>query len=426
MQSKEMAVQGTSSSPNWNRTTKIIVILVILVVVAALLVRFSSLITPIVIALLLASLLHPLAEFLKYKLRFPWSVSVSIIYVLAFLIILGLLAVGGFALLEQVQGLVNFLQRAIVGLPDFLRQLTSQKFVLGPFLIDLTGFDWTTLGNQIISFIQPALARVGDVIGSLAGGAFQIVGSIFLAMILSYLLVSETGGERNRIFIIDIPGYQQDIMRLGQEVKTIWNAFLRGQAIVFLIRTMLYILLLGTLQVRFFIGLALAAGLANFIPYVGVAIAWIAYFLVSFFQGTTILGLDSFTYALLVTGSAWLMDNVYDTVITPRIIGGALRLHPAVIMVGALIGLNLFGVMGMILAAPVLASIKLGFQYVQQKLQDKDPWQSIESEYLKPQHYPILGRLYRTAKQKLDDSEVLHHTQGNRSGKKGKSRKKEK
>ena len=421
-----MAVQGTSSSPNWNRTTKIIVILVILVVVAALMVRFSSLITPIVIALLLAALLHPLAEFLKNKLRFPWSVSVSIIYVLAFLIILGLLAVGGFALLEQVQGLVNFLQRAIVDLPDFLHQLTSQKFVLGPFLIDLTGFDWTALGNQIISFIQPALARVGDVIGSLAGGAFQIVGSIFLAMILSYLLVSETGGARNRIFIIDIPGYQQDFSRLGQEVKTIWNAFLRGQAIVFLIRTILYILLLGTLQVRFFIGLALAAGLANFIPYVGVAIAWVAYFLVAIFQGTTILGLDSFTYALLVTGSAWLMDNVYDTVVTPRIMGGALRLHPAAIMVGALIGLNLFGIMGMILAAPVLASLKLGLQYVQQKLQDKDPWQSIEREYLKPQHYPILGRLYHTAKQRINDMDDLNNKRGKKARKKRKSRKKEK
>ena len=421
-----MAVQGTSSSPNWNRSMKIIVILVILVIVAALLIRFSSLISPIVIALLLAVLLHPTAEFLKNKLHVPWNLSVSIIYVLAFLIILGLLAIGGFALLDQVQGLVNFLQRAIVGLPDFLHQITSQKFILGPFLIDLTGFDWTTLGNQIIGLIQPALSRVGNVIGSLAGGAFQIVGSIFLAMILSYLLVSETGGARSRIFIIDIPGYQQDITRLGQEVKTIWDSFLRGQAIVFLIRTFLYILLLGTLQVRFFIGLALAAGLANFIPYVGVAIAWIAYFLVAIFQGTTILGLDSFTYALLVTGSAWLMDNVYDTVVTPRIMGGALRLHPAAIMVGALIGLNLFGIMGMILAAPVLASLKLGLQYVQQKFQDKDPWQSIEGEYLKPQHYPMLGRLYHTAKQRINDMDDINNKRGKKARKKRKSRKKEK
>ena len=116
-------------------------------------------------------------------------------------------------------------------------------------------------------------------------------------------------------------------------------------------------------------------------------------------QGETLSLTDSFSYALLVTGSAWLLDNIYDNTVTPRVMGCALKLHPAAIMVAAIIGLNLFGLMGMFLAAPVLASLKLVFQYVQRKMQDKDPWQNMEREYSKESDFPLFGRIFNKLKQ---------------------------
>jgi predicted PurR-regulated permease PerM len=145
--------------------------------------------------------------------------------------------------------------------------------------------------------------------------------------------------------------------------------------------------------VRFFIGLALLAGFANFIPYLGVSIAWITFFLVAFFQGTTAFGLDPFVYALIVTGLAWIIDNTYDNVFTPRVMGGALNLHPAFITIGALVGLNLFGLIGMILAAPLLASLRILLRYSEQKMLDQDPWKDFESFSHVQASEPIIKRV---------------------------------
>jgi predicted PurR-regulated permease PerM len=393
-----MTKKKPSPSPLWNNSTKIIVNVLILVIILGLLIRFSNLVTPLVIALLLALLFHPIAEFINIRLHIPWNIAVNIIFLITVVVIVSLLTIGGFALIEQIQGLIVFLQKNLPNLPNFLTEITSKTINIGPFPINLTQINWSDIGNQLINFIQPLLAKMGDLIGSVAGGAAQVIATIFFALILSYLITIETKGSREKILFLNIPGYQADLERMGKEISLIWNAFLKGQAIIIFIRTILYSILLGALGVHFYVGLAIGAGIANLIPYLGVTIAWITYFFVALLQGTTLFGLDSFSYALLVTGSAWLLDNIYDNTVTPRVMGGALKLHPAAIMVAAIIGLNLFGLMGMFLAAPVLASLKLVFQYVQRKMQDKDPWQNMEREYSKESDFPLFGRIFNKLK----------------------------
>jgi predicted PurR-regulated permease PerM len=394
-----MTKKKSTSSPLWNNSTKIIINVLILVIILGLLIRFSSLVTPLVIALLLALLFHPIAEFINSRMHVPWNLAVNIIFLITVVAMVTLLTIGGFALIEQIQGLIIFLQKNLPNLPSFLTEVTSKTINIGPFPINLTQINWTDIGNQLINYIQPLLAKMGDLIGSVAGGAASVIATIFFALILSYLITIETGGSREKILILNVPGYQADLERMGKEISLIWNAFLRGQAIIIFIRTILYSILLGALGMHFYVGLAIGAGIANLIPYLGVTIAWITYFFVALLQGTTFFGLDSFSYALLVTGSAWLLDNIYDNTVTPRVMGGALKLHPAAIMVAAIVGLNLFGLMGMFLAAPVLASLKLVFQYVQRKMQDKDPWQNMEREYSKESDFPLFGRIFNKLKQ---------------------------
>jgi predicted PurR-regulated permease PerM len=396
---KKMTKKKTTSSPLWNNSTKIIINVLILVIILGLLIRFSSLVTPLVIALLLALLFHPIAEFINVRMHVPWNLAVNIIFLITVVAMVTLLTIGGFALIEQIQGLIIFLQKNLPNLPNFLTEVTSKTIIIGPFPINLTQINWTDIGNQLINYIQPLLAKMGDLIGSVAGGAASVIATIFFALILSYLITIETGGSREKILILNIPGYQADLERMGKEISLIWNAFLKGQAIIIFIRTILYSIILGALGVHFYVGLAIGAGIANLIPYLGVTVAWITYFFVALLQGTTIFGLDSFSYALLVTGLAWFIDNIYDNTITPRVMGGALKLHPAAIMVAAIVGLNLFGLMGMFLAAPVLASLKLVFQYIQRKMQDKDPWQNMEREYSKESDFPLFGRILNKLKQ---------------------------
>ena len=390
-------------SPIWSDTTKLIVNVLILITVIGLLVKFSSLVTPLVIALLLALIIHPIAELLSTRFKIPWGLAVNLIFLIVVILLIALITMGGLALIQQIQDLIVFIQEKLPNLPAFLTEITSKTMKFGPFAIDLTRINWTDIGNQLINYVQPLLAEMGGFIGSFASGAAQVVGTIFLALILSYLLTGETGGKREKILILNIPDYQYDFERMLNEIKLIWNAFLKGQAIVILIRIILYSILLGALGVRFYVGLAIGAGIANLVPYLGVAVAWVTYFFVALFQGTTLFGLDSFSYALIVTGSAWLLDNLYDNTVTPRVMGGALKLHPAAIMVAAIVGLNLFGLLGMFLAAPVLASLKLVFQYAQRKMQDKDPWENIQREFEKEEDLPLLGRMFRKSKKMIND-----------------------
>jgi len=385
----------SSVSPKWSSSTKIIVTLLILAAVIALLFRFSNLLTTLVTAFIVAVLYHPIAEWISKKTKIPWTWSVTIIYFLTVIILFGLLTLGGIVVINQIDGLVKFLQDTLYDIPTLLNQLTTTIIYIGPFKLDFTYIDWTSIGNQLLTTVEPILSRVGNIIGGVATGTVGIIGSLLLSLLISFLLLTESGGKRKKIIGIEIPGYQEDFTRLGQKINKIWNAFLRGQAIVFLARFLLYIIILSTLRVRFVFGMALLATLGNFIPYIGVAIVWIIIFFVALFQGTTIFALSPFPYALMVMGIGWICDNLYDTFFTPRVMANVLEVHPAAVMVAVLVGLNLFGLLGMLLAAPTLATLNLLLSYTGKKLLDQDPWGETAGDKGK-ENIPLLGRALKS------------------------------
>jgi predicted PurR-regulated permease PerM len=118
-------------------------------------------------------------------------------------------------------------------------------------------------------------------------------------------------------------------------------------------------------------------------------VAWTSYGLVAFFQGTTLFGLSPFGYAALIVGVAWVTDLVLDNYVSPRLMANALRVHPAAVMISALVALNLLGVIGVILAAPVLATVKLFFDYIFAKMFDRDPWALMETIPPPHVHLPV-------------------------------------
>jgi len=365
-------------SPNWNKNTKLVFSIVIILFIAILLIRFSGLIAPFVIALVFAAVLRPLANILNEDFKVSWIWAVNIVYLFTTVLIITLMTLGGLSLLTQIQALITFLQKALTDLPGILAQISNQSYKIGPFLIDFTKINWTEISNQLVGMIQPILSNLGGFIASLAGGAIQVAGTFFLSLMLSYIIVAETSKLHNKIFLINIPDYQDDLIRLGAELNLIWNTFFRGQAIIFFARSLITIAMLGILGVHYFIGLGIVAGIANLIPYIGSLISLVIFFIVAFFQSTTIFGLSPVAYALVIVVIAWLVENIYDSVIVPKIMGGRLKLDTVVIMVVSLLGLDMFGLMGMILAPPVLATVILLYRYLQNKMQDLDAWQEEE------------------------------------------------
>ncbi len=375
--------------------------------VIALLIRFSNLLNMLVVAFIFAVLFHPLAEWVQNKTKIPWGWSVSIVYLFAVLLILGLLMLGGIALINQIEGLIKFFQNLIFDIPGILDDLTATVITIGPFEFDFSYIYWDEVGNWLLTTLEPVLSRTGNIIGGLATGTFGTLGSFFLSLLISYLLITETEGVRERILQIKIPVYHDDFVRLGKKINRIWSEFLRGQAIVFLGRFAMYLVILAVMRVRFVLGMALLATLGNFVPYIGVAIVWILNFFVAFFQGTTIFGLDPFPYALMVMAVGWVLDNIYDTFFTPRILANMLKLHPAAVLVAVLVGLNLFGILGMFLAPPLLATLKVLFIYAERKILDEDPWpEEVSKEHQQRQTFLIravnsIGRRIQNAYQKV-------------------------
>ncbi len=366
-------------SPRWSNTVKLIVGFTIIAVVAFLLARFRNLIGPLLVSFIIAFLLQPVAQWFSKKTKISWRATVTILYLLVLILVLGTLTASGVVLVDQVTRLVNFLENQIGDINDFILNLANEPLVIGPIVIDPAQFEIDNLVEKLLGLVEPAVSQVGSLLKTLATGVATTIGWTFFALIVSYFVLAETGINRSGLFSVKLPGYAEDVRRIGRDLTGIWNSFLRGQLIIVFITIIIYDVLLGTLGVNFFIGLAFLAGIARFVPYVGPAVAWAAYGLVAYFQGSTIFGLTPFFYALLVVGLAWLIDVILDNFVVPRLMGDALQVHPAAVMVAALVSAQLFGVIGVVLAAPVLATIKLISSYAIYKLFDQDPWQ-----YLKP------------------------------------------
>jgi predicted PurR-regulated permease PerM len=383
--------------PHWSDTTKLIVTLSLVVIIGLLLWKFQFILGPLLFAIILSYLLHPVAGFLNKKLHIPWRVSVTFLYLLLFLIFFGLIAWGGFSLVTPLQNLVSFLQKLIADLPKEIASLANQVLIVGPFSLNLANFNLPQLWSDLQGIITPILASLGTILGNIASGAVSTVMWAVFTLLVSYFFSVETSGLRSNLFNLNIPKYQNDFDMMKLHLSKIWGAFLRGQLIVFVLTYFVYTIWQGALGVKYFLALAVLAGLARFIPYIGPLVAWTTYGLVAFFQGTTVFGLAPLPYAILIVVCALLIDAIIDNFVTPRVMANALSVHPAAVLVTVIVAANLIGIIGVLLAAPVLASLKLFLHYITHKLMDINPWDDLKF----PEPAPPLREIFINGWRKL-------------------------
>ncbi len=371
-------------SPRWGWTTKLVVGLALVALAVWVLVQFQNFLGPMITALLLAYLLYPLASFFQKKLRLPWRIVVTVIFLILVLAIMGLLTWGGFALGEQIQNLIQFIENNVDQLPDLVNQITEQTYQIGPFTIQPSGFNWDEIATQFVGAIQPILGRLGGFAGSIAAGAVNIITWMVIILLMAYFLLAESEGIPDRLLNIKLPAYKQDVDFIGNELSRIWNGFIRGQILIVIFSLLIYTVTLGILGVQFFLGLAVIAAIGQMIPYLGAWMTWISFGVVALFQTNTPFNIAPGFYTLIVLGVSMLMNNIIDNILRTKVMATNLKVHPALVLIGALIGVQLFGFVGIIIAAPVMASFKLFLNYILKKLKDQDPWDNIpETEPVK-------------------------------------------
>lgn len=354
---------------------KIVSGMVIILLLLAFAFYFRSIIGPLLMAFIITYLLYPLIRSFSKFTHLSWQWSANLVFLVLVLAFASLFTVAGVAMVQQVQSLVTTIGNLSGQLPKIIEQITSQTLTFGIFQVDLGQYlTLNSLGSDLLTMVQGLIGRAGSIVSPIASGAASTLGWFFFVMLLSYFVLADAGNLPEAIQNIKIPGYDRDIRKIFQELSRIWNSFLRGQVFIVSLMILVYSIMYTFLGTRYAFGLASLAGLARFVPYVGPITTNIITFLVALLQSDNMYHMDALPYAIMVVIFAVVVDQIFDNYINPRIIGQTLGVHPAGVLVAAIVATNLIGFVGLLLAAPVLATVQMMGKYVFSKMFDLDPW----------------------------------------------------
>lgn len=373
-----------SDSPPWSATSKAIVAVVALALIALTLWRFRDLIEPLIIAAILAYLLNPLVELAMRRLNLQRGSAVLLVVALFLLVLIGALVGVGFVAFDQSQHLIvaapSLLSRVSAWFEANLTTVTitvagaTYTFDLSPQEIDLG-----ELAKQALAYVQPALTSGGSLAAQAASATFGAISTGFLILFVAIYLAKD--GPMFARMIGDVahtPGYRADAERLSREFVRIWDAYLRGQVILAVTMFAVVSLTLTILGVNYSFGLGALSGVMEFLPVIGPLIATVAAVLVAVLQDGNWLGLSPIWYGALVVAVMFLLQQIESALLVPRFVGEALDLHPVTVIVVVLMGASLAGILGAVLTAPVMASIKLLGAYAWRKMFDLPPFTQTE------------------------------------------------
>ena len=350
-----------SSSPPWNTTTKAIVAVSALALFCLLVWVFRGLLQQVVLAGLLAYLLHPPISFIDRRTPLNRVSVVLLVYLVLALVVIATFSLVGVTTFQQAMDLSRRLpgwfEDAVAQLQTLLTQL-PESLTIGPLTLPVASLvpqlpGWEDLLGQAFGLLQPLLSRGGSIAATFVTGTVAVLGQVFLIFLISIYVaidIPRIGGMIGNF--AQKPGYRQDAERLTASISQVWAAYMRGQALLALAMFVLVSVVLGAMGVDNALGLGLLSGAMEFLPLVGPLIGAGAAILVALFQGVHPFGMTPLQFALAVTVAMVVLQQIENTLLVPRIVGGALNLHPLLVLVSVIMGASLAGLLGAVLAAP--------------------------------------------------------------------------
>jgi predicted PurR-regulated permease PerM len=335
----------------------------------------SPVLWPLAIAAVVACLLSPVVDFFERK-KIPRARAIILVFVFAFAIVLGVLA----SVIPQVvmeteqlaskvpeysERLQTRISEFIAQPPDFLRHFlpkpqsdaNAADNQENSALASAT--DWLT-GSlpEMGSWLLSRIAKVASGFGLLAGLALIPVYAFYFLLekrgIQShwkeYLPLQDSRAKEELVFVLDaINGYLV--------------AFFRGQVLVALCDAVLYTIGFLLVGVNYAFLLGFAAVLLTMIPFLGAIVICVTALTLAFVQYT------DWQHPALVLCVFAVVQSLEGLVISPKIMGGRVGLHPLAIIIAVMAGTTLFGgILGGILAIPLAAALRvIMFRYVWKK-----------------------------------------------------------
>ena len=401
------------TSSRWGSRTKRIVALVAIAVVGLAVLNISGVLPLLIVASVLSFLLWPLVNLIERHVLgvFPFQMR-ALAVLLSFVVVIAVFTLAIIvivpALVAQIGEVSSNLVPVFDSIVDSVHGTLSRPISIGgsPVLIDgdpviplerlqeLTGVepgqDIFDSGN--FDFVGVAGAFMGSV-GGLTGPAFGVLGeavnviiNIFFLLIIMFYFMRDGDRFIDRTVSLAPPSYQGDMRRFFFELGKVWNAYLRGQLILCIAVGMaVYIaaLILGLPNAPI---LGLLAGILEFIPNLGPILAAAPAVIIALLtESSTFPFLSGLPFALIVAGTYVVIQQVESYYMVPRVMGGSLNLHPVVVIIAVVVGASVAGALGVILAAPLTATLRLVGSYIYGKLFDVEPF---STEYIPSQPRP--------------------------------------
>ena len=235
----------------------------------------------------------------------------------------------------QLEGLVSRLPEKLQ--PLAMRVATSLYDYLAPRM------------KEIAAYAAQVLAKVARSVGGVIAGIAMFVLSLVISV---YLLIDLPDLKARTIAYLPLR-YRADILRLARAVDVDLRSFVRGQLLVSFCLTLIYFAGLQIAGIPYAAPVALIGGIGNMVPYVGSATGILLAEIASLFT----YGFDvHMLYVLIVFAVGQTLEA---TVISPRMLGGAVRMNPALIIVSFLVFAKLFGFLGAIFAVPLALVVRV-------------------------------------------------------------------
>jgi len=386
-------VDGTES-PIWKQSTRLVVGVLLILLTTLLLYLLRQFLVPFILALLLAYILHPVVLRLQKSTGMSRGMAVVLIYVVIVIVLVAATTGLGLAAANRIADFGVFLSGVSRDLPDFVKDLLALEYVIGPWTINLGQTNLDTFIDGISSAITPLISQTGVILRGVAGATASVVGTSVLVLVIGFYLLLYL--EKFAWAIIGwVPGpYKSDASRIMTDAGSIWQSFFRGQLLMGLAVGTMTALIMSILGLRNSIGLGVLAGVLEFVPIFGPWITAVVSVLVALFQVTNPFGLTPIGYGLIVLAAGVLIQQIENNILYPRVIGQSLALNPLVVLLAVLAAGSLFGIVGLLLAAPVVATGRLCLGYLYWKTVGAEPPKStfVDRANGKPSLYRQLAR----------------------------------
>jgi predicted PurR-regulated permease PerM len=400
------------TSPPWSGRTKRTVVLISLGLFFLLALQLLQALTTIILAGLLAYLLNPVVNLFEQQILFKIprpglrrGLAVLCTFVLLIMLVTWVVIIIVPPLVEQIQAFLEELPELVTSYEKELEKNLSRPIRIG----DRTIIPWeeiTSTGEEnsdtsvqtfdLVNTIREAATALSAPVFDVATVAVGFVFNIIFTLVIMFYLMKDGGTFVHKIETVTPIEYQGDVRRLIYELGIIWNAYLRGQLLLGIIIGVETVIVATALGLPQPLVLGLVAGILEFIPNIGPILSTIPAILFALISpSTTIPGLEGVLFALVVAAAYTFIQQSEALFLVPRIMGRSLDLHPLAILIGIISGAALAGILGIILASPVLATIRLLIIYIWGKLMDVDPFTRNNIRVAEPSNDIILGS-YRT------------------------------